>query len=299
PFDSAGSSDFLPNEYPLVEYAEELGLDVTYCTDICVSEHPSFLLKHKALIGLDHDETWTNSERVGALDAMHAGVNMAFFGAATLVRHARLEPSPLGPDRQEVDYRDSTEDPLNGTGDPMEVTGNTWAAPPSNWTASTFTGDSYSGFLREGQPAQPLVVWDPGAWIFRGLTVTRGSTFPGMINSDIDHIRPGPALPQGTEVLAHSPIPLALVYTNQGSWNGATYSDMTYYTNPSSKAGVFSSGDNTWVATLEPCAGGGTGCSTAFARRVTANVFWLFGQGPAGTTQPSVPNWSDVTPPGS
>jgi hypothetical protein len=294
-----GSSDFLDNEYPLVEYAEEIGLDVTYCTDICVSEHPSFLLRHKALIGLDHDETWTNSERVGALDALHAGVNMAFFGAATLVRHARLEPSPLGSDRQQVDYRDSTEDPLNGHGDPMEVTGNTWAAPPSSWTASTFTGLTYSGFVRDGQPSQPLVVWDPSAWVFRGLKVASGSSFPGMINSDIDHISPGPGLPPGVQVLAHSPIPLSLAYTNQGSWNGSTYSDMTYYTDPSSKGGVFSSGDNIWVHTLEPCAGAGTPCSTAFARAVTANVFWLFGQGPAGTTRPSVPNWSDVVPPGS
>ena len=40
PYDGDGSSDFLTNEYPLVAYAEEHGLDVTYCTDICVSEHP-------------------------------------------------------------------------------------------------------------------------------------------------------------------------------------------------------------------------------------------------------------------
>lgn len=134
PYAGNGSSDFLTNEYPMVQFMEEEGLDVTYCTDICISEHPGFLLQHKVLVDLDHDETWTNSEREAVLNAAAKGVNMAFFGAATLVRHARLEASPLGPDREEVDYRDSTEDPLDVGGDPWEVTGNTWSSPPTNWT---------------------------------------------------------------------------------------------------------------------------------------------------------------------
>src|SRR5207248_269992 len=121
PYAGNGASDFLDNEYPFIAFAEREGLDVTYCTDICVSEHPEVLLQHRALIGLDHDETWTNSERVAALDAFRHGVNIAFLGAATLVRHARLEPSPLGADRHEVDYRDATEDPLAHHGRPMEV----------------------------------------------------------------------------------------------------------------------------------------------------------------------------------
>jgi len=299
PFDVHGSSDFLDNEYPMVEYAEELGLDVTYCTDVCISEHPSFLLQHKAIIGLDHDETWTNSERVGALKALKAGVNMAFFGAATLVRHARLESSPLGPDRQEVDYRDSAEDPLNGHGDPMEVTGNTWGAAPTDWPSTSFTGEVYSGFVRPGQPSQPLVVWDPAAWVFRGLSVSKGTSYPNMINSDIDHITSSVAEPSNIQILAHSPIPLTVAYTNQGSWDGSTYSDMTYYTDPTSKGGVFSSGDNVWVAALNQCPDPAATCSKAFARKVTGNVLWLFGQGPAGNRDPSVSNAGDVTPKGS
>src|SRR5205823_39811 len=137
-------------------FAEREGLDVTYCTDICVSEHPEVLLQHRALIGLDHDETWTNSERVAALDAFRHGVNIAFLGAATLVRHAHLEPSPLGADRHEVDYRDATEDPLAHHGRPMEVTGNTWSAPPTNWDAASFVGPTYTGFVRPGKASVPL-----------------------------------------------------------------------------------------------------------------------------------------------
>jgi len=188
---------------------------------------------------------------------------------------------------------------MNGHGDPMEVTGNTWSVPPSNWSASSFVGPIYSGFVRPNEPDQPMVIWDPNAWVFRGLTLTKGTNIPGLINSDIDHINPGGAMPSNIEVFAHSPIPLSVAYTNQGSWNGATYSDMTYYSDPVSQAGVFSSGDNIWVGKLQPCQDARSECSSTFVRAVTTNVFWLFGQGPAGKLQPSVPNWAEITPKGS
>jgi N,N-dimethylformamidase beta subunit-like, C-terminal len=299
PFDVNGSSDYLTNEYPLVAFAEKQGLDVTYCTDICISEHPSFLLQHRALIGLDHDETWTNSERLAALDAFHAGVNMAFLGAATLVRHARLEPSPLGADRQEVDYRDASEDPLAGQGDPMDVTGNTWDQPPTNWSASSFLGQIYSGFLDVGEPNAPLVVWDASSWLFKGTNLQNGSAVPGVINSDFEHLDPaGPSQPN-LQVLAHSPIPLSTAYTNQGHWNGDTYADTTYYTDPTSHAGLFDSGDNVWVGDLAPCQPAVTSCPAPVVQLMTANLLRLFGQGPAGLLEPSVPNWTGVVPKGS
>ena len=119
PYDTGnGSSDFLSNEYPLVRFSEAHGLDVTYATDVTVDEHPTILLQDKALLSLDHDESWSYNELQGAQAAQAQGVNIAFFGAAALVRHVRLQPSPLGPDREEVDYRDSAEDPLNGHGNP-------------------------------------------------------------------------------------------------------------------------------------------------------------------------------------
>lgn len=299
PYDAIGSSDFLDNEYPLVQFMEEHGLDLTYCTDVCVSEHPSTLLRHRALIGLDHDETWTNSERIGALNAVHAGVNMAFLGAATLVRHARLQPSQLGPDRQEVDYRNSQEDPLNGHGAPMEVTGNTWSSPPTSWESSSFVGQIYSGFIKPGEPSAPLVAWDASAWIFKGTLLADGHSLPAVINSDFDHIDPSGPIPSNLQVLAHSRIPLSGAYTNQGKWGNVTYADMTYYTDPKSQAGVFDSGDNTWVGTLRPCPSSPLTCPLPSIRKMTGNLLWLFGQGPAGRFVPPIPNWRSVKPPGS
>jgi N,N-dimethylformamidase beta subunit-like, C-terminal len=299
PYAGDGSSDFLTNEYPMVSFMEQEGLDVTYCTDICISEHPGFVLQHKAVVDLDHDETWTNSQREAVLNAATAGVNMAFFGAATFVRHARLQPSPLGADREEVDYRNSTEDPLNGKGDPLEVTGNTWSAPPSNWDAESFLGQVYSGYLEPNEPNAPMQVFESRSWFFDGTGLADGATIPSVINSDIDHIAPAGPMPQDIEVLAHSPIPLSEAYTNQGKWNGETYADTTYYSDPQGQAGIFDSGDNVWVGTLQPCSSSRPQCPAPTMRRLTGNVLRLFGQGPAGRAEPSHPNWQVVTPPGS
>ena len=293
-----GASDFLGNEYPFVEFAEERGLDVSYVTDLTVDEHPTVLLQHRALISLDHDEAWSYAEREAAVQAQDAGVNIAFLGAAALVRHVRMQPSPLGPDREEVDYRDSSEDPLDHAGDPMQVTGNTWDVPPTDWPANAFVGDMYSGYLEPGKSA-PFVVTDGAAWIFKGTGLHDGSALPGQIASDIDHLAPPAQTPADLEVLGHSPIPLAEAETDQGTWGADTYSDMTYYTDPTSDAGVFDTGDNVWVNDLQPCPTPTTACSAQTIGTITGNLLWLFGQGPAGKLVPSVANWRSITPAGS
>jgi N,N-dimethylformamidase beta subunit-like, C-terminal len=297
--DGNGSSDFLGNEYPLVRYSEQHGLDVTYATDITIDEHPNFVLQHRALLSLGHDEVWTYSEREAAETAFHQGVNMVFFGAAAVLRHARLQASPLGPDREEVDYRNSSEDPLNSGGDPTQVTGNTWSSPPTNLSETGFVGEVYAGYTLPGKSAVPFVVADASAWIFKGTGLQNGSSVPGVILSDIDHLDSGAQMPQNIEVLGHSPVPLSVAYTNQGQWGGNTYADATYYTDPTSHAGVFDSGTVNWINSIAECPGPNSACVSGPVGQITGNLMWLFGQGPAGNIQPSTANWQTITPPGS
>ena len=293
-----GASDFFGDEYPLVKFMEEHGLDAAYVTDITVSEHPGIVTKHKVYVSLGHDELWTTAERDAVQNAAARGVNVAFMSAAPLVRHARLQSSPIGPDREEVDYRTSAEDPLGGTGHTSTVTGNTVATPPVSSPPTSFIGAEYSGYVDTDATALPFVVYDASSWIFDGTGLTAGAQIPDVIRSDIEHVDPATA-PSDLEVLGHSPIPLSVAYTNQGEWDGDTYSDMTYYTEPASKAGIFQSGAVSWITRLTVCAPAPGACPAHDVARITGNLLRVFGEGPAGEHEPSVANWSKVTPSGS
>lgn len=293
-----GASDFLSNEFPLVQLMEKEGLDAAYCTDITVDEHPDIVLAHRAVLSLGHDETWTYNERKAAQAGLAHGVNF-FFGAASVLRHSRLQPSPLGPDREEVDYRDSGEDPLyRQGGDPMNVTGNTWGSPPASWSEIPFVGQEYSGYLF-GVDSVPMVIADASSWIFQGTGLQNGSSIPGVVMSDFDHLDPSGGSPPNVDVLAHSPVPLSESFTSQGEWGGQTYSDMTYYTDPTSGAGVVDTGTVNWIHALTPCSPGPQSCAAPVVTTITENILRVFGQGPAGREHPSVGNWQSIRPYGS
>ncbi|MDA8035476.1 MAG: hypothetical protein M0T71_15165 [Actinomycetota bacterium] len=293
-----GAADFLTNELPLVELVERHGLDVDYTTDVAVSTDPSLLLGHRAILSLGHDETWTYPELSGVQKAVASGENVAFLSAAAVVRHARLQASPLGPARELVDYRDAAEDPLDGTASPMVVTGNTWASPPTDVAATSLVGELYSGFLDPGRSV-PFVVHDARSWIFAGTGLHDGAKIPNVVASDIDHVAPASPMPADLQVLGHSPVPLSEAYTNQGDWSATTYADMTYFTDPASGAGVLDTGTVNWVATLDECPTRQPSCPTRLTDQITGNLLRLFGQGPAGRTEPSRANWRAVLPAGS
>jgi hypothetical protein len=279
-----GAGDFLGNEYPLVRFAEQRGLDVTYATDLTLQQHPDYLLRHRAVLSLGHDECWSLHERLAVQAAAAHGVNVAFFAASPILRHVRLEDSPLGPDRQEVDYRDGAADPLAGQGDPLEVTGNTWASPPASWSADRFVGATYAGYIEPGARADDFVVADASAWIYKHTGLHDGSTIPGLLVSDFDQFDPH-SHPAAVQILGHSPISLENAQSTMGTSEGHVYSDMTYHVEPSG-AGIFDSGTNNWVPALSPC----RACSFAAVATMTGNLLWLFGQGPAGRTLPAHDN---------
>ena len=289
--DAAGTGDFLPLEAPLVRLMEQDGLDVSYTTDLVVAEHPETLAGHRVLLSLGHDECWSLPERQAATTAEQHGLNLAFFGASAVLRHVRSQGSPLGADREVVDYRDSTADPLNGKGDPRAVTGNTWSVPPANWPESPFVGESYNGFLEPGVLGD-LTVADGTAWLFAGTGLHTGSVLPNVIGSDVDSLEPRGGHPDDVQVLAHSALPAGKAQA--ASRNGAVfYSDMTYYSDPASSAGVWDSGTNNWIPALAP-GNGETPAVAAIVRTITENLFHLMGQGPAGRVQRSAGNLAQI-----
>jgi hypothetical protein len=279
-----GAADFMGNELPLVMMAERLGLDVTYSTDVDLHAAPERLLQHRALISLGHDEYWSSVMRQGVEAARDRGVNLLFLGANAIYRHIRFEASPLGPNRHEIDYKSANEDPITPV-DPTEATSD-WPSPPDPRPESTIIGDMYTC-----NPVKAdMVVVDPSSWVFGGTGLQPGAKLADLVGSEYDRYNPSLPGPRNIQILAHSPLTCG---------HQQDHSDMTYYTAPSG-GGVFATGTNVWVASLDgACSSGAIPCPSDVTRRVTENVLAVTGVGPTGRVHPSQPNWTAFYPAGA
>lgn len=275
PYDARrGSAEFFWLEQPVVALAEKLGLDVTYWTDIDLHERPDLLLNHHALISLGHDEYWSSDMRRGALSARDHGVNIAFLGGNADYRHIRLDPSPLGKDRIEVDYKVASEDPLYGKNN-AEVTSN-WREGPVPRPESVLNGGLY-----QCNPIHAdMVIVNASSWIFSGTGLSNGDRLPGAVELEYDRVDPRYPTPGSIQILAHSPVVCR---------GHPDFADLTYYST-SSGAGVVDIGSQGWISTIACGPPVQTPVCIPQAVKITANVLETFAKGPAGLAHPSKPN---------
>jgi len=272
-----GAGFFFQLEQPLVSLAERLGLPLAYLTSIDANLDPHVLDGAAAVISEAHDEYWSGSMRATFTRARDHGENLAFFGANAIYRKIRFQSSALGRDRIEVNYKVPQEDPLYGRDNAL-VTGN-WPDPPDADPESSLTGQAYGCFSSRDYP---LVVTDPGGWVWAGSGVHRGESLPGVVGPESDQVEVSSPTPRPVEVLARSPAACA--------YGSTTESDVSYYV-ARSRAGVFDAGTEGWV-----CALPGARCSDQapgpLARRVieaaTRNILDAFAHGPAGLAHPAV-----------
>lgn len=267
-----GAADFLGLELKMVAMMESRGLDVSYTTDVNVSENPALLLNHKAFITLGHDEYYSLSMRNGVKAARAAGVNLIFLGANAIYRHIRLASTPLGRDRLEIDYKNPLRDPLYGI-DNANVTPWAWRDPPNNKPESTILGEMWACNPAYG----PMVISDAGNWMFAGTGLVDGSQIPNVIGPEFDSWTPYQPAPPNVTVVANSPV------TCDGK---VMYANMTYYSWIASGAGVWDTGTIDWVGSIQPDPPGAAHVDAV--TQITANVLAAFGAGPAGRQHPSV-----------
>ena len=274
-----GAGEFIDRELPVLAQAERLGLRLDYVTDIDLELAPGLLTGARAVVSMGHDEYWSPSMRQSVADARDRGTNVAFFSANDVYRRIRLEPSALGPDRIEVDYKIASEDPLDGV-DNSAVTAD-WPSGPDPQPEAAVVGPSYDCFVR--QTAAGVVV-DSANFLLDGTGATDGMQFPGLIGPEVDRVVPGGVTPRPLEILLHSPFecPPAL----------PSAADTTYYTAPSG-AGVFDAGTMDWPCALSGSCGA-TPQTREFVRKVTDNLLIAFAAGPCGQTHPAVDNVDTV-----
>jgi hypothetical protein len=279
PYGGNGSGEFFGREFEFVYFVERLGLDVTYWTDIDLHERPELAKQHAAVISLGHDEYYSTSMRDGLERARDSGVNIAFFGANAIYRKIRLEPSPLGPSRRQVNYRVAGEDPLNGK-QPSEVTVS-WRDAPSNEPESSLIGSQY-----ECNPVKAdMVIVDADAWMFAGTQMKNGDKLPDAVGNEYDRVMLESPTPGNIQVVAHSPV----VCRGKRS-----FADATYYTAPSG-AGVFAVGTFWWIPPLKAeCPAGPATGSDCKIQKIVENILRAFSLGPNGQRHPSVNNLAEL-----
>ena len=272
-----GAGQFLQFELAFVRVAERAGVPLGYATDIDLHADPHLLDGARAVVTLGHDEYWSTAMRTAATRARDRGVNLAFLGGNEVYRHIRLEPTALGANRREVNYKSSGEDPAGRT-DPAEATQD-WRQPPDPRPESVLVGGYYSCFPGRAD----LVVAEPKNWLLDGI-VKDGEKLPGVVGIEYAKVNLSVPTPRPMEVLFHSPVTCGTTHRDE-------FSDATYYTTPSG-AGVFSTGTQDWVCGMDPaCKGGGNGGRVAqVLGAVTTRLLQQFAVGPAGLAHPANDN---------
>ena len=168
-----------------------------------------------------------------------------------------------------MNYKIAQEDPLYGRDNAL-VTGN-WPTPPDPDPESSLIGQSYVCSVTSNFP---MVVTDPGSWVWAGGGVSAGESLPGLVGPEFDQVNPMEPTPRPIEVLARSPVSCGAA---------PTYSDVSYFV-AASGAGVFDAGTEDWMCAL-PEAACPVHASAADQRAVqaaTANILTAFAARPAG-----------------
>lgn len=272
-----GASDFVAFDAPLVSLVEELGLDVSYWTNLDMEERPSEVLSasRAALVSLGHDEYYSRPMRDLLVRARDSGTNLAVLGANAIYRKIRWEPSWDGrPNRRMVNYRD-TSDPVNET-NPAETT-TQWRSPPLSEPEARIVGIQYECAPMKGD----IKIVDPGAWMFEGANVTDGTVLENIEGEEYD--RWFPESPANLQILAHSPV------TCGGK---SSFADMAYWSTPAG-GGVFASGTIRWTCAISDACGPAAPVSpedAATVKAITANLLREFSTPRAGQRHPSQPN---------
>jgi len=80
-------------EFPMVQWLEANGYDVTYFTGVDAARNGALISNHKIYMDSGHDEYWSGPQRANVQAARDAGVNLAFFSGNEVFWKTRWENS--------------------------------------------------------------------------------------------------------------------------------------------------------------------------------------------------------------
>ncbi len=249
---SAGSGFFLGWDIHTVRWMERTGLDVTYTTNVDVSEHADLLDRHALFLSIGHDEYWTKAMRDGIEAARDSGVSLGFFGANASYWQARYEPDASGaPDRMLVCYKVSSHwtpgDPqANPANDPMypahpDLVTTYWRDPILHRPENELLGIEYIGFFPFGRYMPDWVATNTPDPLEIGTGLKPGEHIAGgLLGYEVDGAIDSQTAPPGVVLLSRSPVVIA-----DGSHSITLMASTSYY-RAASGAIVFDAGSIWW-----------------------------------------------------
>jgi hypothetical protein len=272
PYDGDGAHLLFKSERALIVLAERSGVRLAYLTSRDLDADPAALVGARGIISPGHDEYWSTGMRSAVTKARDAGTNLAFLGANASYWRVRFEPGRLGAGRVLAGYKSAMADPLKNRPDTTAM----WRSRPFADPENSLTGMLYECFPAAGS----FVVRRPEFFLFAGTGARKGSSYPGLVGTEIDRAYPIAGTPANLQVVAHSPATCGP--------GRHTFSDATYYTTRSG-AGVFATGSMDWHRALRgPDPKHGIGAATvSFAQRVTSNLLAAMAAGPLGRNHPA------------
>jgi hypothetical protein len=284
--DSNGAGGFFEYEYQFIAWAEQMGYDLSYSTDVDTDLNPAGLLDHAGFLSVGHDEYWSKSMYDAAVTARANGVHLGFFNGNSVYWQVRLESSAGGaPGRVITCYKNAALDPVKDTTATVK-----WRDPQVNRPEQQLMGVMFTAMQPDTDPAAPYVVKNPTNWVYSGSGVVTNESIPGIVGYEADRYVSGvlgPTAAAGTYLLLSSS-----PYTTS---NGTTdYQQSAVYQAPSG-AWVFAAGTIKWSWGLYNL--GDRTSADPRVQRITANILDRF---IAGTTPlPAAPTDLVATPSGS
>ncbi len=266
PYAGSGMNHIERDAIAFVQYLESTGLNIDQLSDIDLSNSPSLVNQYGGMIFSGHPEYMTRNEFDTVSAARNLGINIAFMGANSAYWQTRTEPSPAGPDRHMVIYRNALLDPQTD----WQKVSIGFANRRINTPPSLLTGEKTAGVHVTGtMTAMSIPKW---------LRIPVGATLAQWSpNSEIDSIASGDAAPKNVHLLFSGKFSLTDPEAPRAATGRSLTAQTIWFTAPSGSA-TFVAGINYWPCEISPtCSESHVSEATrALLQSVTSQVLTLW-----------------------
>lgn len=228
-----GSGGFFTWDFPMIQWLEREGYDVSYATNVDLRLDPTRVLDFAAMISVGHDEYWTDEMAAAASAARDAGVDLAFFAGNHVFGT--------------VDYDDAsrTMTGLTKGGGAPGSSGYT-TTDPDKTKRQALLGQANTGCCVRRPITYynvPWVVDAPAHWVFAGTGFLDGDPVPHLLGYEPDAFDPDfvAACSQDTTLLSDSP------FTPAAAGGGSDTSYLNPWPLDSAQSVIYRAPRGAWV----------------------------------------------------